>query len=106
MTSNESTRSRPGPSGAASQCPLTCASRPPASAIKHSGAVDPTVRGWLRVKQAFSKLYGYTSDEQGIRHALIDNPQANVGQDEAIFMLGACASFSSYLARKHRRSAS
>ena len=55
------------------------------------------------LKQAFSKLYGYTSDEQGIRHALIDNPQANVGQDEAVFMLGACASFSSYLARKQQR---
>ena len=57
------------------------------------------------LKQAFAKLYGYTSDEQGIRHALIDNPQANVGQDEAVFMLGACASFSSYLARKHQRRA-
>ena len=55
------------------------------------------------LKQAFSNLYGYTSDEQGIRHALIDNPQANVDQDEAVFMLGACASFSSYLARKHQR---
>lgn len=58
------------------------------------------------LKQAFSNLYGYTSDEQGIRHALIDNRQPNVGQDEAVFMLGACASFSSYLARKHQRQAS
>ena len=58
------------------------------------------------LKQAFTKLYGYTSDEQGIRHALIDNPQANVDQDEAVFMLGACASFSSYIARKHQRRAS
>ena len=58
------------------------------------------------LKQAVSKLYGYSSDEQGIRHALIDNPQANVDQDEAVFMLGACAAFSSYLARKHRNSAS
>lgn len=57
------------------------------------------------LKGAFSKLYGYTSDEQGIRHALIDDPQANVGQEEAVFMLGACASFSSYLARKHQRQA-
>ena len=58
------------------------------------------------LKQAFSKLYGYTCDEQGIRHALIDNPQANVDQDEAVFMLGACASFSSYLARKYQRQVS
>ena len=27
------------------------------------------------LKRAFSNLYGFTSDEQGIRHALIDNPQ-------------------------------
>ena len=57
------------------------------------------------LKRGFSNLYGFASDEQGIRHALIDNPQANVGLDEAVFMLGACASFSSYLARKHRPSA-
>ena len=53
------------------------------------------------MKSAFSKLYGYTSDEQGIRHSLLDKPEADVGQDEAVFMLGACAAFSSYLVRKH-----
>lgn len=54
------------------------------------------------LKEALLKLYGYTSDEKGIRHSLIDESQANVGIDEAIFMLGACASFSSYLLRKHK----
>ncbi len=49
----------------------------------------------------FDKLYGYTSDERGIRHALIDDTEANVGMDEAVFMFGACASFASYLWRKH-----
>ena len=68
---------------------------PALKALERGGALHPAL------KKAFSNLYGYTSDEQGIRHALIDNPQPNVGQDEAIFMLGACASFSSYLARKH-----
>lgn len=53
------------------------------------------------LKEAFKKLYGYTSDEQGVRHALLDQPSANVGMDEAVFMLGACASFASYLWRKH-----
>ena len=53
-------------------------------------------------KQAISKLYGYTSDEQGIRHALLDKAAANVTIDEAVFMLGACASFASYLWRKHK----
>ena len=54
------------------------------------------------LKEALGKLYGYTSNEQGIRHALLDNAQANVTQDEALFMLGACASFASYLWRKHK----
>ena len=53
------------------------------------------------LEDAFSKLYGYTSDEQGIRHALLDRADTNVGMDEALFMLSACASFSSYLWRKH-----
>ena len=53
------------------------------------------------LKEALSKLYGYTSDEQGIRHAL-DGDKANVTIDEAVFMLGACASFASYLWRKHQ----
>ena len=54
------------------------------------------------LKDAFSKLYGYTSNEQGIRHALIDKSVADVGLDEAIFMYGACASFAEYLAQKQR----
>ena len=73
---------------------------PALKALEDGGNLHPALKG------AFSKLYGYASDEQGIRHALIDNPQANVDQDEAVFMLGACASFSSYLARKHQRRAS
>ena len=54
------------------------------------------------LKRAFDNLYGYTSDEQGIRHALLDKAAANVTVDEAVFMLGACASFASYLWRKHK----
>ena len=51
--------------------------------------------------QGFDKIYGYTSDEEGVRHSLSDQDQPNVGRDEAVFMLGACASFASYLWRKH-----
>ena len=54
------------------------------------------------LKEAFRNLYGYASDEQGIRHPLLDRPDANVGSEEAVFMLGACASFASYLWRKHQ----
>ena len=55
------------------------------------------------LKEAFSKLYGYTSDEQGIRHALLNQDSADVGVDEAVFMFGACASFAAYLVNKHRQ---
>ena len=55
------------------------------------------------LKEAFKNLYGYTSDERGIRHALLDQESADVGLDEALFMFGACASFSAYLVNKHRQ---
>lgn len=55
------------------------------------------------LKQAFSALYGYANDEQGIRHALIEKVSPAVGMDESMFMLGACASFAAYLANKHRK---
>lgn len=54
------------------------------------------------LEKGLQSLYGYTSDEEGIRHPLINDNQANVGIDEAVFMLGACASFSSYLLRKYK----
>lgn len=63
-------------------------------------------KGLLRhsaLKSAFVKLYGYTSDEQGIRHALIERDTPDVGLDEAMFMFGACASFAAYLVSKHQK---
>ena len=52
------------------------------------------------LKIAFEKLYGYTSDEEGIRHPLLSSAESPSGKDEALFMLGACASFASYLWRR------
>ena len=43
-------------------------------------------------------LYGYTSDEGGIRHAMLEEP--NVGFDEAKYMVVACSAFVNYLAAK------
>ena len=68
---------------------------PALASLQRHGVLHPAL------KDAFSKLYGYTSNEQGVRHALLDRTDAQVGQDEAVFMLGACASFASYLWRKH-----
>jgi hypothetical protein len=52
------------------------------------------------LKAAFSRLYGYTSDEQGIRHPLIDDANAAVDETDALFMFGACAAFVTYLIQK------
>jgi hypothetical protein len=54
------------------------------------------------LKIAFDKLYAYTNTEQGIRHALLTESEAQVGQDEAIFMLGACSALVSYLVARGR----
>ena len=48
------------------------------------------------LKDAFSRLYGYTSDEGGIRHALMDDSRA-VTFEEAKFMLVACSAFINYV---------
>jgi len=50
------------------------------------------------LKNAFSNLYGYTSDEDGIRHSLLDEP--NIYFEDALFMLIACSSFINYLISK------
>lgn len=47
------------------------------------------------LKSAFEKLYGYTSDKNGIRHALSDVD--NITFEEAKFMLVSCSAFVNYL---------
>ena len=54
-------------------------------------------------KDGIKKLYGYTSDEQGIRHPLLDQDAAKVDQADAVFMFGACASFAAFLVNKKRK---
>ena len=49
---------------------------------------------------AIKKLYGYTSDEGGIRHAIFD--EENVGFAEAKFMLVVCSAFVNFVLDKGR----
>lgn len=50
------------------------------------------------LKKAFSSLYGYSSDAEGIRHALMDEP--NLDFEDAKFMLVSCSAFVNYLITK------
>ncbi len=50
------------------------------------------------MKNAFLNLYGYTSDANGIRHALMEEP--NLTADDAKFFLLTCTSFINYLKAK------
>lgn len=50
------------------------------------------------LKSAFMNLYGYTSDADGIRHALMD--ETTIGFQDAKFMLVSCSAFVSYVISK------
>jgi hypothetical protein len=50
------------------------------------------------LKTGFSKLYGYTSEADGIRHSLMDRP--NLSFEDAKFMLVSCSAFINYLLSK------
>ena len=53
---------------------------------------------------ALSKLYGWTSDEDNVRHgAETVDGGTEVDREEAVFMIGVCASFCSYLLGKQRK---
>lgn len=54
------------------------------------------------LRSGFIKLYGYTSDEGGVRHAILD--QNNVGADEARYMIVSCSAFVNYLISKSQSS--
>ncbi len=47
------------------------------------------------LKEAFKKLYGYTSDADGIRHGLLG--KSNLDVEDARFMFIACSAFINYL---------
>lgn len=53
------------------------------------------------MESAFSSLYGYTSDENGIRHGGIDF--TNAPAEDAKFMLVSCSAFVNYLIEKQSK---
>ena len=50
------------------------------------------------LQQGFQNIFGWTSDESGIRHALMGDP--NLSYEDAKFMLICCSAFINYLTVK------
>jgi hypothetical protein len=65
--------------------------------------LEKSVRIHPALGKGFGSLYGFTSDKKGIRHALLDEPVAQVDEADALYMLGSCAAFVSYLINKVRQ---
>jgi hypothetical protein len=65
--------------------------------------LEKSVRIHPALGKGFGSLYGFTSDEKGIRHALPDEPVAQVDEADALYMLGSCAAVVSYLINKARQ---
>jgi hypothetical protein len=58
-------------------------------------AVSAKIEMHPALKAGLEKLYAYTSDEDGIRHALLD--EANVDEGDARFMIVTCSAFVNFL---------
>jgi AbiJ-like protein len=63
--------------------------------LKKTIAVHPAL------EQGFLKIYGYTSDGDGIRHALTEAP--SLDQEDALFMFVAASAFINYLIAKDQK---
>lgn len=60
--------------------------------------LGPAVGMHPAFRDALSKLYGFTNDADGIRHAILDEP--TVTYADALFMLVACSAFVNYVLGK------
>jgi len=47
--------------------------------------------------KGYNKIYGWTSDEGGIRHALSDKGDVEITLADARYMLVSCSAFVNYL---------
>ena len=56
------------------------------------------------LKNGFGNLYGYTSNEEGIRHALFEN-ETELNLEDALYFLVSCSAFINYLKAKFPKQA-
>ena len=70
---------------------------PKAELGKALSRIDQSANIHGSMKIAFTKLYGYTSDEEGLRHSLLYKEKADADEADALFMISACSAFATYL---------
>ena len=61
---------------------------------KMHGPIHPAL------KKGITKIYGYASDLPGARHSKVEGRDSNAGLEEALLLLGICASFANYFWQK------
>ena len=62
------------------------------------GAVSAKLELHPALKAGLEKLYAYTSDDDGIRHPILE--EANVGEDDARFFIVICSAFVNFMISK------
>ena len=72
--------------------------KPNATLSQALDTIDTNINVHKALKDAFKKLYAFTSDEKGIRHSLIEG--SNIDSEDAKFMLISCSAFTNYLIGK------
>lgn len=53
------------------------------------------------LKKGMENIWGWTSDEEGIRHCMMDDPNLDI--EDAVFMLVTCSALINYLTEKARK---
>lgn len=72
--------------------------QPKASLGKALKKIEEHIPIHASLKAGLDKIYGYTSDSDGVRHAMQD--EASVDAEDAKFMLVTCSAFVNYLIAK------
>jgi len=76
----------------------TIVGKPHATLSKALARIETKIPIHKAQKEAFESLYGYSSDAEGIRHALLD--KGTLTADDAKFMLVSCSAFIEFLVSK------
>jgi len=75
---------------------------PSADLSKALARLEQKISIHAAMKKGFTSLYGYASDENGIRHALLEAGEAKVDEADALFKTGSDKPYFTSSARARR----